>query len=182
MPSAGDGGLLLTEYRERTDQLGAGVLGLQGMALLFVSLGGVNFMLGAFNLLPSFPMDGGRVFRALMTPRVGRLKATEYAMKIGRVLAVVFILYGLYKGQWLLAAIGVFVYIAAGAEYRSVRLQERMGQGVFTHPWFTARPTPFGPPPSAAPRPRQAEPVDDGVYVSPPPCERKKPPPMPWKR
>jgi Zn-dependent protease len=93
----------------------------------------LNLVLALFNLIPCFPMDGGRIFRALMAPRVGRLEATRRAVKLGRWLAVAFGLWGLYHGRWFLVLIAVFVYLAAGAEYRMVFFQEstRSAQTLF---------------------------------------------------
>lgn len=88
----------------------------------------LNLVLALFNLLPSFPMDGGRVFRALMTPRLGRLEATRWASGIGRAMAAVLGLYGLLNVHLLLLAVAFFVYQAAAAEFRMVRIQEAMKQ------------------------------------------------------
>jgi Zn-dependent protease len=118
---------------------------------LFISLRNVNLMLCLFNLLPSFPMDGGRIFRAFMTPRLGRLKATALAARIGRIMAVAFGIFGLYHGNFILILIAIFIYQAAGAEYRAVYMQQ-MSQG-----WFTG-----------------GQPAD--IEVSPPPYARKAPP------
>jgi Zn-dependent protease len=122
----------------------------------FAVLAGINLMLGLFNLLPSFPMDGGRIFRALLTPRIGRLKATELAARIGRIMAVVGGIFALLSNlpgfnKLLLIALAIFIYQAAGAEYRAVYMQQ-MSQG-----WFTT-----------------GQPAD--VEVSPPPYARKAPP------
>lgn len=57
----------------------------------------MNMMLGLFNLLPGFPMDGGRIFRSAMVPFAGRVKATYYAMIVGRVFAVVLGLVGAWR-------------------------------------------------------------------------------------
>lgn len=96
-------------------------------------LGAVNIGLAVFNLIPSFPMDGGRVLRALLARRVGRLRATFIAARIGRILAVIFGLSGYFgiRGlipprDWGLIAIAFFVFISAGNELRIVRMQEMM--------------------------------------------------------
>lgn len=66
--------------------------------------GTMNLMLAVFNMLPGFPMDGGRVFRSAMSPALGRVKATFVAMCVGRVFAVLLGLRGLYNfmtgGGW----------------------------------------------------------------------------------
>jgi Zn-dependent protease len=84
-----------------------------------------NLYLGLFNLLPVFPMDGGRVLRALLSGWMGRLRATEVAATIGRVVAVVGGIAFLLNGAWQLAILALFVYMAAGMELRQVRFEGR---------------------------------------------------------
>ena len=89
----------------------------------------VNLVLGAFNLLPAFPMDGGRVLRALLGWRGDWLKATERAIWIGRWFAITLCLFGF--GLWrlgesvplalTLALVGVFIWWSGNAELASVR-------------------------------------------------------------
>ncbi|MCA9701497.1 MAG: site-2 protease family protein, partial [Myxococcales bacterium] len=86
------------------------------LAMVVNSLLWANVMLGAFNLIPAFPMDGGRVFRAWMTRRHGRRRATEMAAKLGRLLAVGFGLWGIFGSNPVLVLVAVFVYFAAGRE------------------------------------------------------------------
>jgi Zn-dependent protease len=95
-------------------------------------LGYVNLSLALFNLLPAFPMDGGRVLRAALTPRAGRLHATWIASLVGRAMAVAFAGIALFNPagvfplfqRAMLVLIGAFIFRAAGAEYRAVRRQE----------------------------------------------------------
>lgn len=119
--------------------LQVGVFKVRGVLNVFQLIGVMNLALGLFNLLPAFPMDGGRILRALLSPRLGRLKATKTAMIVGRVLALALAGIGLY--EWtaegtfsMLVFIGLFVYWSAGIEYRTVRLQEA---------WRTRTPWPF---------------------------------------
>jgi Zn-dependent protease len=84
-----------------------------------------NLILAAFNLLPIFPMDGGRILRALLSGWMGRLRATEVAAAIGRVVAVVGGIVFLLNGAWQLAILALFVYVAAGMELRQVRAEGR---------------------------------------------------------
>jgi len=56
-------------------------------------LGLLNLLLVAFNLLPAFPMDGGRIFRAMLTPKFGRVHATRYAANMGKLFAVLFVVF-----------------------------------------------------------------------------------------
>lgn len=75
----------------------------------------VNIILAVFNLIPAFPMDGGRVLRALLALKFNRTKATEIAAHTGQFLAIIFVLIGLFSNVWLVF-IGLFVFIGAGAE------------------------------------------------------------------
>ncbi|HOZ39558.1 MAG: site-2 protease family protein [Flavobacteriales bacterium] len=87
-----------------------------------------NLGLFLFNLIPAFPMDGGRILRSALSMRMPRVKATRIATGIGRVLAVGFVIYGLFTGQFFTAIIGVFIFMAAGAEARQVgQLNELAG-------------------------------------------------------
>ncbi|MFC7704963.1 site-2 protease family protein [Plastorhodobacter daqingensis] len=86
-------------------------------------LAAVNLFLVLFNLLPAFPMDGGRVFRALLSYRLDRVRATRIAAAGGQVLAFVFGFLGLTSGNPLLVLIGVFVFIAASAESADVAMR-----------------------------------------------------------
>jgi Zn-dependent protease/predicted transcriptional regulator len=81
----------------------------------------LNGMLVLFNLLPAFPMDGGRVLRALLATRMSRLKATRIASRVGQGLAIVFFAISVWQFNLLLGFIGLFVFFAATNEYRYVR-------------------------------------------------------------
>ncbi len=80
----------------------------------------VNAFLAAFNLLPAFPMDGGRVLRALLAMRLPYARATRLAASVGQVMAMGFGLFGLSGGSPLLLLIAIFVWIGAEAEARQV--------------------------------------------------------------
>ncbi len=78
----------------------------------------VNIFILLFNMIPAFPMDGGRVLRALLAARVGFGRATRIAAAVGRGFAVVFAVIALTSG-WgggLLLLIALFVFLAAGSE------------------------------------------------------------------
>lgn len=75
----------------------------------------VNVMLVLFNLIPAFPMDGGRVLRAVLAMNMGPLRATALAARIGQGFAVLFFVLGLVWNP-VLMFVGVFIYFAAGAE------------------------------------------------------------------
>lgn len=127
---------------------------------IFTLLGGLNIGLALFNLLPAFPMDGGRILRAALTLRVGRLRATAAAARIGQILAIGFGFFGLFHWNLLLIAVAFFVYLSAGTEYRHVRAQEharRRGDAFWS--FFDDE----DPPPPLA---------EDRVLISPPPYAR----------
>ena len=88
---------------------------------LLLFLFSANLVLFLFNLVPAFPMDGGRILRSLLSMRMAREKATRIATMVGRVFAMLFVLVGLLRADLFLALIGVFIFFAAGAEDRQVK-------------------------------------------------------------
>ncbi|MFG0242412.1 MAG: site-2 protease family protein [Phycisphaerales bacterium JB054] len=76
----------------------------------------VNIALVLFNMLPAFPMDGGRVLRALLAFRLEYARATRVAAMVGRVMAVGLLAWGVMAGNPVLMIIAVFVYMGGGAE------------------------------------------------------------------
>jgi Zn-dependent protease/predicted transcriptional regulator len=75
----------------------------------------VNVMLVLFNMVPAFPMDGGRVLRALLAMNMGAPRATALAARIGQGFAFLFVLLGLFYNP-ILIFVGVFIYFAAASE------------------------------------------------------------------
>jgi len=75
----------------------------------------VNILLFAFNLIPAFPMDGGRMLRAILSFKMDRVKATRIAATIGQFLAILFVFAGLFYDFWLIF-IGIFIFLGAGGE------------------------------------------------------------------
>ncbi len=82
---------------------------------ILLDLGFLNLVLGAFNFIPAFPMDGGRVLRALLAERMKFSQATKYAAYIGRIFGIIMVLVGFLIDP-LLIIIGVFIYIGASEE------------------------------------------------------------------
>jgi len=85
-------------------------------------LAAVNLFLALFNLIPAFPMDGGRVLRALLATRLGYVRATEIAAWIGQFVAFALGFIGLMYNP-ILIFIAIFVYLAASAEAHMVALR-----------------------------------------------------------
>lgn len=83
----------------------------------------VNLFLALFNLVPAFPMDGGRVFRALLSLAMDRVRATQMAAVAGQIVAFLFGFVGLSSGNPVLVLIAVFVFVAANAESQDVAMR-----------------------------------------------------------
>jgi Zn-dependent protease/CBS domain-containing protein len=87
------------------------------------SLVWVNLYLAGFNLLPAYPMDGGKVLRALFAARMDPVQATRRAVSIGQAFATMFILAGMLLPNYWLTLVGLFLFIASQMEERSVVFQ-----------------------------------------------------------
>ena len=106
----------------------------------------INFSLFAFNLIPAFPMDGGRIFRALLESRLGKRRATLIAFRVAQVLAVCMALWAVFGGfDMILLLIAYFIFVSSKAEYDMVRAESGYGFGGYGGPG------------------------DDSVVISPPP-------------
>lgn len=102
-----------------------------GLVRFLWSLLAANVVLVVFNLLPAFPMDGGRVLRALLTRPLGAVRATEVAATLGLIMAGVFVVLGLLSmvpgspvSSPLLVIVGPFVYLMGQHELAAVRARE----------------------------------------------------------
>jgi Zn-dependent protease/CBS domain-containing protein len=91
-------------------------------------LAALNLFLGLFNLLPAFPMDGGRVLRGLLAPRMGMVRATQVAATLGKGFAIAFIVLSFFDFSIMLMLIGFFVYVGAEAEASQVIAQSVLGE------------------------------------------------------
>jgi Zn-dependent protease/CBS domain-containing protein len=87
----------------------------------------LNVVLGLFNLVPAFPMDGGRILRGVLADRWGLLRATRTAANAGKAFAVLFAILGFVSVNILLMVIAFFVYLGAEAENRSVLVKAVLG-------------------------------------------------------
>jgi Zn-dependent protease len=74
-----------------------------------------NIVLAVFNLIPALPMDGGRIFRSVLALKFGFLRATLWAVTVGKIIAVLFMVYGYFRNPWLVL-IGFFIYAGANSE------------------------------------------------------------------
>jgi Zn-dependent protease/CBS domain-containing protein len=92
-------------------------------ASLMGRVAAANLALFLFNLIPAFPMDGGRVLRALLNLRLGFRRATQVAARIGQGLAIAFGFVGLF-GNPLLILIAIFIFMAASAEAGHVQARD----------------------------------------------------------
>jgi stage IV sporulation protein FB len=105
----------------RAFNTGGSLLGFDpGHLRLLPSLFQVNVFLLAFNLIPAFPMDGGRVLRALLASRIGMVRGTRIAARTGQIFAFAFAGIGLWSSSFILLIIAGFIYLAAGAEANAV--------------------------------------------------------------
>ena len=82
-----------------------------------------NIFLALFNLIPAFPMDGGRILRALLALRLDYARATNIAATFGRVIAVLLGIYGLINGNFFLLMISIFIFGAATQESRMTQVR-----------------------------------------------------------
>jgi len=86
----------------------------------------INLMLAAFNLLPAFPMDGGRMLRALLAAKLGIRRATRIAVNLGHLFALLFAYLGIARFNIMLVIIAVFIYTAASGEEMQVDIKETL--------------------------------------------------------
>jgi Zn-dependent protease/CBS domain-containing protein len=98
----------------------AAILGTEHpLSILLWTLGIVNVILMIFNLLPAFPMDGGRVLRAWFATRMPYAVATSRAADIGKMFAILMVIAGIFTFNFLLLLIAFFIYIGASEEEKA---------------------------------------------------------------
>lgn len=87
---------------------------------------GLNILLAFFNLIPAFPMDGGRILRALLSMKLSRVKATWIASILGQIIAAGMVIYAIWKARPSYTLIGAFIYFTARREYRWVKTESAL--------------------------------------------------------
>jgi len=96
----------------------------QGVAQLLLYW---NIAMGCFNLMPVFPMDGGRIFRAILAMRMPYIRATYWATRVGQVLAIALgCLAAFYLQRPMMAVLFAFIFNVAGAEYQNLLRHEEL--------------------------------------------------------
>jgi len=85
-----------------------------------------NILLATFNMLPAFPMDGGRVLRAILASFRGQLQATRIAVAVGGAIAILLATAGLMIGDYFMPMISLFVVVAAYMEFRHVTTESSL--------------------------------------------------------
>lgn len=110
--------------------LGGAGLGLAALTHLplFALIGWTNLVIAGFNLIPALPMDGGRIFRAVLSTKLGFVRATDVAVKVSRVTAVAFGVIGLAYGWLQLAFLAPFLWMMASREALMARVQPQFNQ------------------------------------------------------
>lgn len=99
--------------------------GVTSVGGFFAYLAIINIVLAVFNMIPAFPMDGGRVLRGLLATRLGPVRATDISSTIGQIAALGFFLLGLFTNP-LLALVAVFIFFGASGESQMVRQREML--------------------------------------------------------
>ena len=122
----GIGALLNARALLPLDELYAS-LGSVSWSGLLAYLTSANLMLGLFNLIPAFPMDGGRVLRALLAKKMTHARATQIASQVGQGFALLMGLWGFMSGSWTLVIIAIFVWMGAGQENQGVQTKHILG-------------------------------------------------------
>lgn len=102
-------------------------MGTMELAGIFRYMFAANLFLGVFNLLPAFPMDGGRVLRALLASWLDYGRATTIAVTVGRAMAWLMGLWGFLGGGFFMILIAIFIYVGASQEGQSTELRRVLG-------------------------------------------------------
>jgi Zn-dependent protease len=135
---AGVGFIMLTAlqsgfigYNNVMEGVLSGTFGMDNISSVLNVIIYINLILGAFNMLPAFPMDGGRVFRSVLALWMDYAVATRIATIVGQLIFVALMLLGLVINHWWVF-IGFFLFYASGSEMKYVNLKRAM-EGVRLH-------------------------------------------------
>ena len=104
--------------------LGLGI-GMAAGSWFVVAVGWINLTIALFNLIPALPMDGGRIFRALLSKRMDYVRATDAAVFVARVVAVGFAVFGLMAGMYQLVLLAPFLWMMGSNERQMARAMAR---------------------------------------------------------
>ena len=99
------------------------IFNFQGILSLLVW---INFMLGLFNILPGFPMDGGRVFRSILAFWMDYTRATRIAVKVGQIIFIFMMILGFLSGDLWILIIGLFLFYAGGNELKVTKIKHAL--------------------------------------------------------
>lgn len=114
-----------------------------------------NIWMGVFNLLPAFPMDGGRILRALLATRMRYVQATQWAATIGKVVAVICALVAVFVfHRWMPVLLFAFIFYVGEMEYRAVKqreIEDAHWRAVLARAYAANVPPPAEEPPVLAP-------------------------------
>lgn len=112
---------------------------------LLAWIGWTNLILAAFNLIPALPMDGGRILRALLTRKMDFVRATDVSVKIARVAAIAFALFGLAYGWYQLVFLAPFLWMMSTRELMLARMmadQYAYNAGGYRQRYYREAPSP----------------------------------------
>ena len=98
----------------------------EGIVILLGLMGIYNLLLAGFNMIPAFPMDGGRVLRAYLASKMPYMEATKKAARVGRYFAIGMGIFGIFTFNFFLILIAMFVYIGASEEEQAVTVTESL--------------------------------------------------------
>lgn len=114
------------------------------MVFIFWYLGLLNLLLFGFNLIPAFPMDGGRVLRAYLAKRMDKYRATRIAANIGKVFAIFFGIWGIVSLNFIIVIIALFIFFGAEQESK-MTLYTSLLEGIQISDVMTKEVTPVSP-------------------------------------
>ncbi len=88
-----------------------------------------NMMLVFFNLIPAYPLDGGRIFRASLAMFIDYVTATTIAVRVGQLIGVLFIILGVYCASWVLVVSAIYLLVMSEFELRCIKLRREYPEG-----------------------------------------------------